>query len=145
MHNSHQQWPEGLKRTRPRELVLQVLKEATQPLSALDINAAIEKQGSPTWLSTVYRVLDSFEQIGLVVKMSVMNSDMALYELNHHQHKHYAVCVDCHKVIPMSNCPVEQFVPKLKENGFQVTGHNLEIFGHCQECVSGHFKPKSKE
>ncbi|MGI6239952.1 MAG: Fur family transcriptional regulator [Christensenellales bacterium] len=130
-------WPAGLKRTKQRELVLGVLREAVQPMSAMDISIAIEKKGTPVWLSTIYRVLDSFEQADLVVKVTVMNSEMTLYELNRHQHKHYAVCVDCNKVIQMNNCPIEQFVPELAESDFEITGHNLEIFGHCGDCAKG--------
>ncbi len=138
MHNTNTEgWPAGLKRTRQREMVLEVLREAEKPMSAVDISGAIEKKGTPAWLSTVYRVLDSFERAGVAVKVAVMNSDMTLYELNRHQHKHYAVCVDCHKVIQMRNCPIDLFVPELEDSEFQITGHNLEIFGHCGACAGG--------
>lgn len=128
-------WPEGLKRTKQRERVLEVLTAAGTPLSALDIAARIEREGGGAWLSTVYRALESFVEHRVAVRIAVMGSDVALYELNTNGHHHYAVCVDCHRIIPLKSCPVGHFVPELPEDGFAVTGHNLEVFGHCKNCL----------
>lgn len=130
------EWPQGLKRTRQREGVLAVLRNAQTPLSAADILTLIEKDGEAAWLSTVYRILELFVQKGVAVKANVSGSDMAVYELNRYCHKHYAVCVSCHKIIPMDNCPLEKFIPRLQEEDFRVLGHNLEIFGYCRDCAA---------
>lgn len=131
---SEQDWPCGLKRTKQRERVLEALSAAETPLSAMDIALRIESEGGGAWLSTVYRTLETFVEHQLVVKIAVTGSDMALYELSSAGHRHYAVCVDCHRIIPISNCPVSHFQPQLSEDGFTVTGHNLEVFGHCKNC-----------
>ena len=94
------------------------------------------KVGDTAWLSTVYRILETFLKNDIIIKTTIMNSDMAVYELNRYQHKHYAVCVNCRKVITMDNCPMESFIPKLEDNDFFVMGHNLEIFGLCKNCKS---------
>lgn len=94
------------------------------------------KGGDTAWLSTVYRILETFLKNDIIIKTTIMNSDMAVYELNRYQHKHYAVCVNCRKVITMDNCPMESFIPKLEDNDFFVMGHNLEIFGLCKNCKS---------
>lgn len=127
-------WPKGVKRTRQRESVLSVLESADKPLSATEICAKIQTDGEAAWMSTVYRVLELFEKKGMVIKTNMMSNEMAVYELNRFQHKHYAVCVNCHKVIAMENCPMEHFIPQIEEKDFQVMGHNLEIFGLCKDC-----------
>ncbi len=127
-------WPEGVKRTKQRESVLCILEQSQTPLSASDICSRMEHNGELVWLSTVYRVLELFVSKGLVIKRSVINNEMALYELNRYKHKHYAVCMNCHKIISMENCPMENFIPKLEDGDFYVTGHNLEVFGFCKEC-----------
>lgn len=114
--------------------MLSVLENAGKPLSATDICSKMEKGRDAAWLSTVYRILELFVKKGLVIKTNMMNSDMAVYELNRFKHKHYAVCMSCHKMITMDNCPMEAFVPKLEEEDFHVTGHNLEVFGFCKDC-----------
>ncbi|HBC93945.1 MAG TPA: transcriptional repressor [Pelotomaculum sp.] len=127
-------WPAGIKKTRQRESVLLVLEHAEKPLSATDICSEIEKNGESAWLSTVYRILELFVKKGVVVKISVLNSDTAVYELNRFQHKHYAVCLSCRKIVAMDNCPMERFIPKIQDADFHVLGHNLELYGYCGNC-----------
>ncbi len=127
-------WPAGIKRTRQRENVLGVLENTEKPLSALDICSKLERNGDIAWLSTVYRILDLFVKKGVATKINVMNSDMAVYELNRFKHRHYAVCMNCHKIIAMANCPMEKFVPEFEDDDFHVTGHNLEVYGFCKDC-----------
>ncbi|BAK98661.1 putative Fur family transcriptional regulator [Oscillibacter valericigenes Sjm18-20] len=136
MEKEQNRWPEGIKRTKQRESVLSILEHSDTPLSALDICSKMEKSGDTSWMSTVYRVLDFFEKKGVVIKTRVMNNEMAVYELNRFKHKHYAVCMNCHKIIAMDNCPMEKFIPELEEDDFHVMGHNLEVFGLCKDCYS---------
>ncbi|MEA5059272.1 MAG: Fur family transcriptional regulator [Candidatus Pelethousia sp.] len=128
------EWPSNLKRTKPRECILSVLEKADKPLSAMEICSAIEKSGESAWLSTVYRVLELFVKKGMVAKIAILNGETALYELNRFEHKHYAVCLMCHKIIPMDNCPMEKFIPNIQDSDFRVMGHNLEIYGYCKDC-----------
>ena len=130
-------WPKDMKKTKQRECVLSVLENSERPLSATDIFSEMEKNDDSVWLSTVYRALEIFVKKGVVVKTNVMNSDMAVFELNRFEHKHYAVCINCHKIIAMDNCPMEKFIPELDEKDFSVVGHNFEIYGYCKDC-----KPK---
>lgn len=127
-------WPKGLKRTKPRESVLSVLEEAHSPLSAIDIFSEIENKGESIWLSTVYRSLDAFVEAELVSKTSVLNNEIMLYDLNLSGHKHYAVCIGCHKIITMINCPMNDFKPKFKNDDIEVLGHKVEVYGYCMEC-----------
>ena len=91
MKQMRNKWPAGIKKTRQRQGVLSVLEHAQAPLSATDICAKLESTGENPWLSTVYRVLELFVEKGVVLKTSVMNNEMAVYELNRYTHKHYAV------------------------------------------------------
>lgn len=129
-------WPSGLKRTRQRECVISVLEHAKKPLNAMEICSEVGKGKDSVWLSTVYRILELFVKKGVVTKIAVMNNEMAFYELNRFQHKHYAVCISCRKIILMDNCPMEKFIPKLQDDNFHVMGHNLEIYGYCTDCSS---------
>lgn len=137
MNEIQNNWPAGIKRTKQRESVLSILESSEKPLSATDICSRMGKGGDTAWMSTVYRILELFLQKGIVIKTNMMNNEMAVYELNRFKHKHYAVCINCHKIITMDNCPMEKFIPKLDEEDFYVMGHNLEIFGFCKDC-----KPK---
>ncbi|MDP4108923.1 MAG: transcriptional repressor [Bacillota bacterium] len=131
-------WPAGIKRTKQREQVFSILTKSDGPLSAMDICSLTQKDGNAVWLSTVYRILELFTQKALVVKTSMQQNDMAVYELNRHDHKHYAVCVGCNKIIPIENCPIERFIPEISDSGFHVLGHKMELFGYCRECDLKH-------
>jgi len=113
---------------------MSVLEGSEKPMSASEICSEIEKSGEGAWLSTVYRILELFVEKGVALKTSVMSSDMALYELNRFKHKHYAVCMNCRKIVAMENCPMDEFTPKLEDEGFRVVGHNLEVYGICKDC-----------
>jgi Fur family ferric uptake transcriptional regulator len=127
-------WPAGIKKTKQREAVLNVLEQAETPLSALDIYAQLEKAAPPVWLSTVYRILELFTERGIAVKTTVLDGDMAFYELSRHEHQHYAVCVDCRKIVAINNCPMAEFKPKLSDDEFHVLGHRVEMYGYCRDC-----------
>lgn len=134
MDEKHLSWPSGIKRTKQRESVLSVLERSGAPLSAMEICKQTENEDSPVWLSTVYRILELFESENIVVKTSLSGSDMALYELDRNLHRHYAVCLNCRKIIEIGNCPFEKYTPEFAESDFKVLGHKLEIYGYCKKC-----------
>ena len=136
MKNIKKTWPEGIKRTQQRESVLSILEEALEPLSVTEIYSKMEEDGKTVWMSTVYRALEVFVKNNIVIKTNMLNSEMVVYELNRFEHKHYAVCISCHKMISMDNCPMDKFIPQLKDEDFKVMGHNLEIFGYCKDCMT---------
>lgn len=134
MHDNKAAWPAGVKKTKQRKCVLEVLEKADAPLSASDIFIQAQSGDASVCLSTVYRILDNFVGEGFVLKTSVMDGGMAFYELNRNQHRHYAVCVNCHKVVELVNCPMEKFVPEIAESDFRVLGHRIEMYGYCRDC-----------
>lgn len=116
--------------------MLSVLNEATAPMCASDIYAKADREGGRISLSTVYRILELFVSEGIALKSMLMGSEMAVYSINRFEHKHYAVCTSCHKIVPMANCPMEKFIPKLQDNNFLVLGHKIEMYGYCRDCIT---------
>ena len=125
-----------IKQTRPRKLVITVLQEAKTPMSAVQIQSEIEKKGENVWLSTVYRFLDLLVERDIVIKSTVLDQEQSVFGLNRYEHTHYAVCVSCHMIIPMDNCPMARsdFNPGLKDKNFKVIGHKIELYGYCNQC-----------
>lgn len=136
-------WPEGIKWTKQRKDIFEVLHRAKKPLSAHDIYQEILKDSmvdkANFAISTVYRSLTIFGEKGLVEKSILLGSDTAVYELTEGKHKHYAVCLSCHKLVPLKHCPfehVEHDHMESEEGDFVVTGHKLELYGYCKECTA---------
>lgn len=125
----------GLKKTRRREDVMRVLENSERPCTAEEVFLALKERGADISLSTVYRALDALLEKGIVRKAGSDGSGRAVFELNRSVHRHYLVCLGCHKMIPMEKCPLGGLEKRLeRETGFSVTGHSLEIYGYCREC-----------
>ena len=141
------QWPVGIKRTRQREDVFRVLTEAEEPLTAMEIFRRViaNTQDSNYAISTIYRSLAVFEENHLVEKTTLMGEDMAVYEWNREQHKHYAICLNCRRKIPLSECPMHDLDICSDMDGFQITGHKLELYGYCKECQKRECQKKNDE
>lgn len=131
-------WPEGFKKTKQRIDIFKILHAANVPLSAAEIfnQLILGLPGEKYAFSTVYRTLLSFEKAGVVTKSILSTEDNAVYELTLGTHRHYAVCLSCHKKFPLSVCPVHEITEHLIETlpDFRMTGHQLEIYGYCKDC-----------
>ncbi len=134
-------FPSEIKRTRQREEIFHILSEASEPMSAQEIYLAMMKtmEQNNFAVSTVYRVLSAFEEKGYVEKTTLMGEDTCYYEWIKEGHRHYAVCLECRRRIPLKTCPFGDHMLKEKdmepdEEGFLVEGHRLEIYGYCRNC-----------
>lgn len=127
-------WPKELKKTQPRKFVLSVLEKANRPLSAMEIHKKIENQGERVWLSTIYRILELFEEHDLIVKNPILTDETSVYVLNKDKHEHYAQCLSCNRTFTMENCPLDNFNPRIEDESFEIINHRIEIFGYCKGC-----------
>lgn len=129
-------YPAGIKWTKQRKNVYDVLLKAREPLTASQIYGRVvrEDSGECYAVSTIYRILNNFEENGLVNRDAWMGDGTAVYELNRAEHIHYAVCLECHKRIPLQSCPFAHMHLNTEAGDFTVTGHRLELYGYCNEC-----------
>jgi len=128
---------EKLRNTSHRQSILEVLEESEKPVSAEAIYLTLREKGISISMSTVYRALDVLEEKNLVVRTDFTENNRSLYEIRREQHRHHLVCLKCRKVIPVMECPFREYASELEEKfGFSITGHKLEIFGYCSECIN---------
>lgn len=136
-------YPAGVKWTKQRKSVYRVLSDATEPLSAQQIYLLVEEENPEEAyaLSTIYRILAAFEEKGLINSTTWMGEDKVVYELERGGHTHYAVCLECHKRIPLHSCPFsfghgghrhDDAEEELED--FTVVGHKVELYGYCSQC-----------
>ena len=126
-------WPKELKRTKQRVVVRQILCDARTPLSALEIFRKIGNLDGFA-ISTVYRILNVFEEKNMVQKTTLMGEEMARYSLQSDHHSHYATCLKCHIQLPIKNCPLEHNLMEMQQDDFVVTCHKIELYGYCKNC-----------
>ena len=104
-------------------------------MSAVQIYHGLDKEEQASYaVSTVYRILATFEENGFVSKTTWMGDGTVVYELNRGEHTHYAVCLECHKRIALHACPFAHAHLEQDTEDFTVTAHKLEVYGYCKEC-----------
>ncbi|MGX8710232.1 Fur family transcriptional regulator [Caproiciproducens sp. R1] len=134
----------GLKNTKRRMAILEILEKQTQPVAAEQIFMELNRYDLSTSMSTVYRELDSLVNNNLALKIKINESNKALYEYNRMIHKHYLVCLGCKKMISLDMCPLKTYEEKLQEQThFIITDHKLNIYGYCPECQAKGLPPKA--
>lgn len=130
------EYPQGIKWTKQRKDVYRILAEASEPLSAQQIyhQLAREEADGGYAPSTIYRILNVFEEHELVRKTTWMDDATVVYEKKRGGHTHYAVCLSCHKRVPLQSCPFAHIHFPETGDDFQITEHKLELYGYCRDC-----------
>lgn len=123
----------GLKVTKPRWTILEILSESSHGLDAETIREEAQKRKLYINLSTVYRTLDLLEEINMVVKFDLGdNKNTFLLKRDHHMLS--MTCEVCHKEVDLE-CPMSKIEELIsRETGFDIREHHLELKGVCRDC-----------
>lgn len=125
----------GLRVTKQRQILLELLIEQDQPVSAEQIHMILKNRALDINLSTVYRILDQYASSGLVQKTQLRDEDRAFYIMTPSEHSHHLICTGCKRVITIAGCPLDGYGKRLEQlYGYVVSGHKLEIYGLCPDC-----------
>ncbi len=131
----------GLKVTKQRAAILEILAKSDAPLTAEQVFLALKNASVPANLSTVYRVLEVLSDKKLVEKLRISEDTKTLFEYNRMIHKHNLICLGCNRVVAIRHCPLGDYEEKLaKETDFYISGHKLDIYGYCPECRKKYIK-----
>ncbi|AEP11634.1 MULTISPECIES: Fur family transcriptional regulator [Chloracidobacterium] len=125
----------GQKMTPQRSTVLRILMESARPLTAQEVHREVTKIHPHVSLDTVYRNLTLLTDVGLVHQSNLQNRDVARFEFQGNEHRHYAICLNCHKTIRLDWCPVEtKLMTQALRKQFAIVKHAFEVYGYCAEC-----------
>lgn len=134
----------GYRVTAGREAILDVLMKADKHLSAEDIYLKVHYAYPAIGLTTVYRTLEIFVNMGLVFKFD-FGDGRARYELaedpKESKHHHHLICTECKRVIDYTDF-IDDEIELLRrtEKGlsqkykFDVTNHLIQFYGVCERC-----------
>ena len=126
----------NLKYTKQREIILDALRDLKVPVSVEKLDDYCRQHQHPINLSTIYRTIDSLSQVNLIHKSYNSITQTTMIELVAPTHKHYLVCVECHKMIPIKMCPMHSILDTIESDyDFVVSSHQLEISGLCSSCA----------
>ena len=126
----------GLKVTLPRVKILQMLDSSVsgqRHMSAEDVYKALMEAGEDVGLATVYRVLNQFDDAGIVTRHN-FEGGKSVFELTQQHHHDHLICLDCGKVIEFSDDSIEARQREIAaRHGIRLTNHSLYLYGHCAE------------
>ncbi|KLU14829.1 MULTISPECIES: ferric iron uptake transcriptional regulator [Xenorhabdus] len=124
----------GLKVTLPRLKILEVLQDPEcHHVSAEDLYKKLIDIGEEIGLATVYRVLNQFDDAGIVTRHN-FEGGKSVFELTQQHHHDHLICLDCGKVIEFSDEFIEERQKNIAERyGIKLSNHSLYLYGHCAD------------
>ena len=129
----------GWRHTRQRAAVFTYLQAADCHPTAEQVFAAVRRDMPHISLATVYKALEALVDAGLAGRIA-HESGAARYDARSEAHYHLR-CAETGEIrdLPLPYDPqlVEKLSPELVESlrrqGFEITGHRLELVGHFRK------------
>ena len=122
----------GLKVTLPRLKILEILQEPqNQHISAEDVYKILIEQNEEIGLATVYRVLNQFDDAGILNRHH-FEGGKSVFEISHKEHHDHLVCLSCGKVFEFEDNVIEKRQDEIAaKNNMKLTNHSLYLYGEC--------------
>ena len=119
--------------TEQRQLIQEILQQAGGHLDADEIYQQARQRSPRISLSTVYRNLQVFKELGLVEEHQF--GSRRYYEPAPRTEHHHLVCLGCGRVFEFK-CPSTERLKSTisKEEGFRVTDAEVRLSGYCPDC-----------
>jgi Fur family transcriptional regulator, ferric uptake regulator len=124
----------GGRATASRRILLEVLFEADEHLTAEELTRAVQSRAPDVHLSTIYRNLEDLQDLG-VIAHTHLGHGPATYQLASLAHAHF-LCESCGTSF---EAPDELFqglaAAASQRFGFTIDPHHFAILGRCSSCV----------
>jgi Fur family transcriptional regulator, ferric uptake regulator len=120
---------QGRRITGPRKLIAEVISLAKDHPDAAEIHRRVSKKDPGISLSTVYRTLRIFAEIGLIEQHSFEGGRFRIERIDGQHHDHL-IDTDTGKVTEFRSDEIERLQTEIARSlGYELTGHKLELYG----------------
>jgi len=123
----------GLKLTPQRMMIVDIIHDAKEHLTADEIIRHIQANMPGVNKSTVYRTLSLLEQYGCVYKSEL--GEELIYHHDEVGHHHHLMCSRCGNII---KCDEDLFIPLknllMEKYGFDANFKHIVMSGFCEKC-----------
>lgn len=140
--NMIQSW--GYKLTNQRQKVLEIIiKNRHRHLSVEEIYDELKKSKLRIGLSTVYRNIKLFEEIGFVRHIATSEGELRYQIIDPEEKRehHHLICESCGEVIDLQlSMDIPKYLIELFERriffekGFTLTHQKIQFYGKCKKC-----------
>jgi Fur family ferric uptake transcriptional regulator len=91
------------------------------------------EQDEDIGLATVYRVLNQFDDAGILIRHH-FEGGKSVFEISHKEHHDHLVCLRCGKVVEFEDPVIERRQLEVAEhNNMKLTHHSLYMYGECND------------
>jgi Fur family ferric uptake transcriptional regulator len=124
----------GLKVTLPRLKILEILQgPQNQHISAEDVYKILLEKGEEIGLATVYRVLNQFDDAGILNRHH-FEGGKSVFEISQKEHHDHLVCLSCGKVFEFEDHVIERRQDEIAaKHNMKLTNHSLYLYGECNK------------
>jgi len=131
----------GLRVTHQRSEVYRALVGADWHPSAEDVYWAVRRRIRPISPDTVYRTLDTLEEIGLIGRFKGPDGRYR-FDANRERHQHL-VCEQCGKIEDIHWSELEALKIPRRDGWDNLELVQVELSGRCQDCRAG--EPEARQ
>ncbi len=137
----------GIRLTRQRRVLLQVMETARRHLDAGEILERAQKIDSNITRVTVYRTIDLLKRHGLIDELDLLHlrGDRHFYESHGPRDHIHVACLRCGKVREVESPLYEELKKQIaRDCNIDITVSRTEIGGTCAECQRQHSQQKAR-
>ena len=122
----------GIKATKQRAIIMDIIRRGH--LDADGIYRLARQKNARLSLSTVYRNLHKFKQLGIVEELHFDESHHH-YEVKPSAEHHHLLCLGCGKVIEF-RYPLSRYIKRNVDEArdFDMAVTEVSVTGYCAEC-----------
>lgn len=127
----------GLRFTRIRQRVLELIWQNHEPTKAYDLLDQIREERNGAAPPTVYRALDFLLEAGLVHRIESLNAFVGCDATHGNRQPKFLICRHCHAVAEIAGPGVDRAIAsEARRAGFAVDRETIEIRGLCRNCAA---------
>ncbi len=127
----------NLRDTPQRNMILDAFLKYEGHISAEQLYDIVKKHDPSIGQATVYRVMKLFIEAGLAQEVDFGDGIIRYEHCYNHPHHDHLICKECGKTVEVMDSIIEELQKRLAESfGFELTDHELYLYGICEQCRS---------
>jgi len=124
----------GLKVTSQRTVILEAIRHSQGHVDADEVYRSVHRSLPRVSLSTVYRTLQRFRELGLIDELH-FGEEHHHYEMKPAREHYHLVCLGCGRVTEFQYPLVRALKSNVLEaRDFEITGSEITLTGYCARC-----------
>jgi Fe2+ or Zn2+ uptake regulation protein len=126
----------GYRLTPQRHAVLKAIAATQDSLTTAAIYEHARNIHLKIGLVTIYRTINILSKLQLICQINTRGHSKKYLMRRPIGHHHHLVCLVCGRAMDFSDCDLSDLEQKImKETGFEIEGHALELYGRCPSCL----------